>query len=114
MQPDFTKQFRLGIFKEVNVSAVKDDARCVDVAPSNAFFNREFLVLRHSTLRLTQKAKKSLIKLLCPLHVRNMSRVVQHNQTRTLDRVMHFLAVSNMCFRVSSTTENQRRHGDLR
>src|SRR6476469_5324020 len=79
MQPNRAKQLRLGKLEEVNVSAVKDYARGVNVAPAHALFNREFFKLSHSGLRLRQKLKYRVIKLLCALHVRNMSRMVQHN-----------------------------------
>src|SRR5262249_44347894 len=48
VQAGCTKQLRLSKLEEMNVSAVKDDARGVDVAPADAFFNREFLVVCHS------------------------------------------------------------------
>src|SRR5262245_7728844 len=47
MQPYGTKQLRLGILKEVNVSTVKDNARRIDITPAHALFDGKFLVIRH-------------------------------------------------------------------
>src|SRR6185369_17204775 len=111
MQPGRTKQLRLGKLKEVNVSAVKDNARGVDVAPTHALFNGKSLVIGH--LRLRQELEKRVIKLLRPLEIRNMSGMVQHHETRIANRVMHLLTVGNRSDRVFGADENQRRNGDL-
>src|SRR6185369_12646307 len=55
MQPDSTKQLRLSKLEEVNVSAVENNARGVDIAPPHALFNREFLVVRHSNYECDKK-----------------------------------------------------------
>src|SRR6185436_967953 len=47
MQPNGTKQFRLRKLEEMNVSAVKDNARRIDITPAHALFNRKFFVGRH-------------------------------------------------------------------
>src|SRR5689334_12272811 len=44
-QADFAKQLSLGKLEEVNVSAVKNNARRVDIAPADTLFNRKRLVL---------------------------------------------------------------------
>jgi hypothetical protein len=47
MQTNRSKQLRFGVFEEVNVSAVKDNARRIDITPAHALFDRKFLVGRH-------------------------------------------------------------------
>src|SRR5215216_2886436 len=44
MKTNFTKEFCLGKLEEVNVSAVEDDARRIDIAPAHALFDSEFFV----------------------------------------------------------------------
>jgi hypothetical protein len=47
VKSNFTKQLRLSVFEEVNVRAVKNNARGINVAPAHALFNREFFKLSH-------------------------------------------------------------------
>jgi hypothetical protein len=49
MQAYLAKQLSFGELKEVNVRAIKNNARRVDVAPAHTLFNRKFFVTRHLT-----------------------------------------------------------------
>jgi hypothetical protein len=46
----------LSNFKETNIGSVKNDPGCVDIAPTDAFFNRETFRARHCKFAETQLA----------------------------------------------------------
>src|SRR5215210_4953099 len=59
MKANFSEEFCFSKLKEVNVSAIEDDARSIDIAPAHTLFNSECFVRGHLQVLIDRVVQKT-------------------------------------------------------
>src|SRR6266496_542118 len=133
-QSDRAKQLGFSKLEETDIGAVENNSGSVDVAPTHALLNPEFLVCthlhskigkrrsrttsvmlpNHLTVYLVQEFQKHLVELFRLLDVRNVTGVFYDFQSRATDLLMHFFGVLQRGNRVLAPNNNKCRGNYLR